>query len=76
MHNLIPFNQLTVGQENTDKDLITEYYECLIECSEKQNVIAISNYDKRYSIKLLLHNHLMLYRAPIATLAAAIVSLS
>ncbi len=38
MHNLIPFNQLTVSQENTDKDLITEYYECLIECSEKQNV--------------------------------------
>ncbi len=45
-------------------------------CSEKQNVIVIINKDKKYSIKLLLHNHFMVYKTPIATLAAAIVSLS
>ena len=38
MHNLIPFNQLTVEHNDTDNDLIAEYYECLIECSEQQNV--------------------------------------
>ena len=38
MHNLIPFNQLTVEHNDSDNDLIAEYYECLIECSEQQNV--------------------------------------
>ena len=38
MHNLIPFNQLTARDKETDNDLIAEYYECLIECSEQQNV--------------------------------------
>jgi len=34
MHNLIPLNQLNSYDE--DNDLLTEYYECLIECDEKQ----------------------------------------
>ena len=38
MHNLIPFNQLTVKDKESDNDLINEYYECLIECSEQPNV--------------------------------------
>jgi len=39
MHNLISYNQL-VGYDNTDphKDLIAEYYECLIECDEDQHI--------------------------------------
>ena len=36
MHNLISFNQL-VGSSDQDNDLITEYYECLIECDDKQS---------------------------------------
>ena len=37
MHNLISFNQL-VGTRDSDphNDLITEYYECLVECDENQ----------------------------------------
>ena len=35
MHNLIPLNQL--NGYNDDNDLITEYYECLIECDDKQS---------------------------------------
>ena len=35
MHNLIPVNQL--NGYNDDNDLITEYYECLIECDDKQS---------------------------------------
>ena len=34
MHNLIPLNQL--NGFNEDNDLITEYYECLVECDENQ----------------------------------------
>ncbi len=37
MHNLIPLNQLN-GSTNKDKDLVTEYYECLVECEENQAV--------------------------------------
>ena len=38
MHNLIPLNQLN-GHNDEDNDLITEYYECLVECDEdNQNV--------------------------------------
>jgi len=39
MHNLISFNQL-VGTRDSDphNDLITEYYECLIECNEDQHI--------------------------------------
>jgi len=36
MHNLIPLNQLN-GNMNEDNDLLTEYYECLIECDDKQS---------------------------------------
>ena len=36
MHNLISFNQLNVPR-NTGNDLITEYYECLIECDNDPN---------------------------------------
>ena len=36
MHNLIPLNQLNGYDE--DNDLITEYYECLVECDEQQAV--------------------------------------
>jgi len=42
MHNLISFNQLAGSKhmENNDphKDLITEYYECLIDCEDDQHV--------------------------------------
>ena len=34
MHNLISLNQL--NGYNEDNDLITEYYECLVECEENQ----------------------------------------
>ena len=37
MHNLISFNQL-VGSQDQDNDLITEYYEGLIECDEDQHI--------------------------------------
>ena len=36
MHNLISHNQLS-GSRDSDNDLITEYYECLIECSDDQS---------------------------------------
>lgn len=44
MHNLISYNQLdewrhfeeTVDQLETELDLINDYYECLIECSDDQ----------------------------------------
>ena len=35
MHNLISYNQLS-GSQDPDNDLIAEYYECLIECSDDQ----------------------------------------
>ena len=34
MHNLISLNQL--NGYNEDNDLLTEYYECLVECDENQ----------------------------------------
>ena len=34
MHNLISLNKL--NGYNEDNDLITEYYECLVECDENQ----------------------------------------
>ena len=34
MHNLISLNQL--NGYNEDNDLITEYYECLVECDDNQ----------------------------------------
>ena len=37
MHNLIPLNQLN-GSTSKDKDLVAEYYECLVECEENQAV--------------------------------------
>ena len=41
MHNLISFNQLAGSyKEQTDSqdDLLTEYYECLIDCDDDQHV--------------------------------------
>jgi len=39
MHNLISFNQLSGSyQEDTEEDLLTEYYECLIDCEHDQHV--------------------------------------
>ena len=35
MHNLIPLNQL--NGYNEDNDLITEFYECLVECDDRQS---------------------------------------
>jgi len=37
MHNLIPLNQLNGSLNYEDKDLITDYYECLVECNDKQS---------------------------------------
>ena len=38
MHNLVSYNQLA-GETNFDpeNDLIADYYECLIECDERQS---------------------------------------
>ena len=39
MHNLISYNQLAGdGETDPHNDLITEYYECLIECDESQHI--------------------------------------
>ena len=38
MHNLIPFNQLAGENQDPHEDLITEYYECLIDCDDKDHV--------------------------------------
>ena len=38
MHNLIPFNQLAGLYEEPSNDLITEYYECLIDCDDDQHI--------------------------------------
>ncbi len=40
MHNLISFNQLAGSKhmEDPHEDLITEYYECLIDCEDDQHV--------------------------------------
>lgn len=44
MHNLIPYNQLaewkhfeeTLDKCNEDNELLNDYYNCLIECSDDQ----------------------------------------
>ena len=43
MHNLISFNQLAGSKHDEQtfdphQDLIAEYYECLIDCEDTQNV--------------------------------------
>jgi len=42
MHNLISFNQLAGSKHmeynDPHTDLITEYYECLIDCEDDQHV--------------------------------------
>ena len=42
MHNLMSFNQLAGSKHeepyDPHQDLIAEYYECLIDCEEDQNV--------------------------------------
>ena len=38
MHNLISFNQLASSKYEPSNDIIEEYYECLIECDENQNI--------------------------------------
>ena len=38
MHNLISYNQLAGSKVDPHNDLITEYYECLIECDEDQHI--------------------------------------
>ena len=46
MHNLISFNQLAgtktevniLHEDDSHEDKINEYYECLIDCEETQNV--------------------------------------
>ena len=38
MHNLISFNQLMGSQSDPHDDLLTEYYECLIECNDVQHI--------------------------------------
>ncbi len=37
MHNLIPFNQLN-GSDDSDKDLIADYYQCIVECDGNMSV--------------------------------------
>ena len=37
MHNLIPFNQLN-GSQDSDNELIADYYQCLVECEGNQSV--------------------------------------
>ena len=42
MHNLISFNQLAGSKHmeyaDSQDDLLTEYYECLIDCDDDQHV--------------------------------------
>ena len=38
MHNLITFNQLAGEHQDPHEDLITEYYECLIDCDDKDHI--------------------------------------
>ena len=38
MHNLVSYNQLAGEDFNPDNDVISEYYECLIECDESQSI--------------------------------------
>ena len=36
MHNLVSYNQLAGSYEDEHDNLLTEYYECLIECDDDQ----------------------------------------
>ena len=36
MHNLVSYNQLAGSYEDEHDTLLTEYYECLIECEDDQ----------------------------------------
>ena len=36
MHNLVSYNQLAGSYEDEQDTLLTEYYECLIECEDDQ----------------------------------------
>ena len=59
MHNLISYNQLAGEDFDPDNDVISEYYECLIECDESQSIckrickevlvqfIKVVNYSKK-----------------------------
>jgi len=38
MHNLVSYNQLAGSYEDEQDTLLTEYYECLIECEDDQHV--------------------------------------
>ena len=38
MHNLVSFNQLSGSYEDEHDARLTEYYECLIECDDDQNI--------------------------------------
>jgi len=42
MHNLISFNQLAgskhIEHVDSQDDLLTEYYECLIDCEDDQHI--------------------------------------
>ena len=38
MHNLVSYNQLAGEDFSADNDVISEYYECLIECDESQSI--------------------------------------
>ena len=37
MHNLVSYNQLAGSYEDEHDTLLTEYYECLIECEDDQS---------------------------------------
>ena len=36
MHNLVSYNQLAGSYKDEHDNLLTEYYECLIECDDDQ----------------------------------------
>ena len=38
MHNLVSYNQLAGSYEDEQDTLLTEYYECLIDCDDDQHV--------------------------------------
>ncbi len=37
MHNLVSYNQLAGSYDDEHDTLLTEYYECLIECEDDQS---------------------------------------
>ena len=53
MHNLISFNQLMGSQSDPHDDLLTEYYECLIECNDDQHIC------KRICKEVLIDKHIL-----------------